>query len=58
MSLSADLNRVITEEDIKALRSRNIERAKEAILKLGRKYVLHPQNHVRKVPAKQLLTSQ
>ena len=40
----------MTPEQLKALRQRNEMRAHNAIMKLGRKWVMHPSNRVTRKP--------
>jgi hypothetical protein len=43
-----NLRRVLTDEDLAALRKRNEERAAEARAKLGRNWSCHPANRIQK----------
>jgi hypothetical protein len=47
-SMSADMSKVITDDEIKALAERNAQRVKDAIKSLGDRYLLHPQNRISK----------
>lgn len=40
----------ITDQQLQELRERNQQRLEEAKSKLGPKYLLHPQNHIKKLP--------
>lgn len=46
--MNADMTKVITDDEMKALAERNAQRAKEAIKAMGEKYLLHPQNRITK----------
>ncbi len=45
----------MNDEQMKALAERNMQRAKEAIKKMGTKYVCHPANKITKAKWKQTL---
>lgn len=44
-----------TDEELKALRERNFERAKEAVLLLGEKWLFHPTKVVKKKKVKKTI---
>ena len=43
------------EQQLQETQQRNFERAKQAILKLGKKYLCHPNNRVQRKAPKQVL---
>lgn len=43
-----NLRGVITQEELAALRERNERRIAAAIMTMGRTYLLHPNNHVKR----------
>jgi hypothetical protein len=44
------------EQQLQEIQQRNFERAKQAILKLGEKYLCHPSNRVQRKTPKQVLS--
>lgn len=40
----------ITDQHIQEIRERNQQRLEEAKIRLGEKYLLHPKNHVKRLP--------
>lgn len=44
------------EQQLQEIQQRNFERAKQAILKLGEKYLCHPNNRVQRKTPKQVLS--
>lgn len=48
INTSNELLKSMTDEAIEALRRRNEARVKEAVLKMGERYLLHPSNEVQR----------
>lgn len=50
--MNDNMNKVVTEEDLRAVAERNEQRVREVIKAMGDKYLLHPKNHIKLVKCK------
>ena len=56
--MNDNMNKVVTEEDLRAVAERNEQRVREVIKAMGDKYLLHPKNHIKPVKCKTIYERQ